>query len=455
MGWSGWSGTVPSNAAVASGSDGLSDYSGEDGGGERFVRLEETPREQAFRAELRSWLGETLPTLPPEPPFEDWAAKRAYDTGWQRRLFDAGYAGVSWPAAYGGRGATPSEELIFLEETERAGAPYVGCNFVSTLHAGPTIAAEGTPEQRARYLPPILRGDNVWCQGFPEPEAGSDLASLRTRAVRDGNHYVVTGQKIWTSHAQVADYCELLVRTDPDAPVATDSAPGSSSGTAGRNLQRKHRGITWMIMPMDSPGITVRPMRTLTGESEFSEMFLDEVRIPVENVVGAENDGWRVAMVTFSFERGTAFVSELLGSMRLLTDLVDIARKTSSAAGTGTAWDDAGIRRELTLAAAELDAQWALTKRNVSRAARHGSPGVGGSIFKLAYHETRERIGEVALQVLGRARLALDDPTGLSARHLDHVHQRLYALSLSIAAGTAQIQRNIVGERLLGLPKER
>jgi len=397
------------------------------------VRLKETLEEQAFRRELRAWLDDTLPTLPPEPPFEDWAAKRAYDTDWQRRLFEAGYAGISWPKEYGGRGATPSEELIFLEETEKAGAPYVGCNFVSTLHAGPTIAAEGTPEQRARYLPPILRGDNVWCQGFSEPEAGSDLASLRTRAVRDGGHYVVTGQKIWTSHAQVADYCELLARTDPDAP--------------------KHRGISWMVMPMDSPGITVRPMRTLTGESEFSEMFLDEVRIPVENVVGAENDGWRVAMVTFSFERGTAFVSELLGSMRLLTDLIEIAKKTP--VRSGTAWDDAGIRRDLTLVAAELDAQWALTKRNVARAARHGSPGVGGSVFKLAYHETRERMGEVAYQVLGRARLALDDPTGLSARHLDHVHQRLYALSLGIAAGTAQIQRNIVGERLLGLPKER
>ncbi len=397
------------------------------------MRLRETPEEQAFRRDLRSWLDETLPTLPPEPPFEDWTAKRAYDTGWQRRLHDAGYAGISWPKEYGGRGATPSEELIFLEESEKAGAPYVGCNFVSTLHAGPTIAAEGTPEQRARYLPPILRGDNVWCQGFSEPEAGSDLASLRTRAIRDGDHYVVTGQKIWTSHAQVADFCELLVRTDPEAP--------------------KHRGITWMVMPMDSPGITVRPMRTLTGESEFSEMFLDEVRIPVDNVVGAENDGWRVAMVTFSFERGTAFVSELLGSMRLLTDLVEIARKTPL--HQGTAWDDAGIRRDLTLVAAELDAQWALTKRNVARAARHGSPGVGGSVFKLAYHETRERMGEVAFQILGRARLALDDPTGLSARHLDHVQQRLYALSLSIAAGTAQIQRNIVGERLLGLPKER
>lgn len=392
------------------------------------MRLEDTPEEREFRAELRAWLDATLPTLPPEPAFEDWPAKRAYDTGWQRRLYDAGYAGISWPREYGGRGATPSEELIFLEETERAGAPYVGCNFVSTLHAGPTIAAEGTPEQRARYLPPILRGDDVWCQGFSEPEAGSDLASLRTRAVREGDHYTVTGQKIWTSHAQVADYCELLARTDPDAP--------------------QHRGITWMVMPMDSAGITVRPLRTLTGESEFSEMFLDEVRIPVANVVGAENDGWRVAMVTFAFERGTAFVSELLGSMRLLADLVEIAR-------TSGQWDDAAVRGELAVVAAELGAQWALTKRNVSRAARHGTPGVGGSVFKLAYHETRTRMGEVALRLLGRARLALDDPTGRSARRLDHVEQTLYALSLSIAAGTAQIQRNIVGERLLGLPKER
>jgi alkylation response protein AidB-like acyl-CoA dehydrogenase len=397
------------------------------------VRLQETPDERRFRQELRDWLDATLPTLPPEPPFEDWAAKRDYDTGWQRRLYDAGYAGISWPTEYGGRGATPSEELIFLEETERAGAPYVGCNFVATLHAGPTIAAEGTPEQRARYLPPILRGEHVWCQGFSEPGSGSDLASLRTRAVRDDDHYVVTGQKIWTSHAQVADYCELLVRTDPDAP--------------------KHRGITWIVMPMDSPGIEVRPMRTLTGESEFSEMFLDEVRIPAGNVVGAENDGWRVAMVTFGFERGTAFVSELLGSMRLLADLVDIARKTPQ--GGATAWDDAAVRSELTTIAADLDAQWALTKRNVSRAARHGNAGVGGSVFKLAYHETRERMGQAALRLLGRARLAFDDPTGLSPRHLDHVEQTLYALSLSIAAGTAQIQRNIVGERLLGLPKER
>jgi alkylation response protein AidB-like acyl-CoA dehydrogenase len=272
----------------------------------------------------------------------------------------------------------------------------------------------------------------VWCQGFSEPEAGSDLASLRTRAVLDGDEYVVTGQKIWTSHAHVADYCELLVRTDPDVP--------------------KHKGITWLIVPMDSPGIDIRPMCTLTGVSEFAEMFLDEVRIPVANRVGGEGDGWRVAMVTFSFERGTAFVSELLGSMQLVADLATIARKVERRGG-GTAWSDESIRRELAVVAAELDALYALTRRNVTRASRPGGAGHGGSVFKLAYHGTRERMGEVALRLLDRAGLAMGDPLDLSS--LDHVEQSLYALSLSIAAGTAQIQRNIVGERALGLPKER
>jgi alkylation response protein AidB-like acyl-CoA dehydrogenase len=373
-------------------------------------------------------LADALPALPAKPPTDDWPARREHDMAWQRQLFDAGYAGISWPAQHGGRGASPTEELIFLEEAERAGAPYVGCGFVGNLHAGPTIAAEGTDQQRARYLPAILKGDAAWCQGFSEPDAGSDLASLRTRAVRDGDDYVVTGHKIWTSHAQVADHCELLVRTDPNAP--------------------KHKGITWLVMDMDTSGIELQPLETLLGVGEFNEMFLDEVRVPVENRVGEENDGWRVAMVTFSFERGTAFVSELLASMRLVDDLQDIAKAND-------AWSDRSVRRGLARVRAELDAQWALTKRNVTKAQRGGAVGVGGSVFKLAYHETRVRLSDLAIRVLGRASLALDDPLGLSPRGLDHVEEHLYALSLSIAAGTEQIQRNIVSERLLGLPKER
>jgi alkylation response protein AidB-like acyl-CoA dehydrogenase len=394
------------------------------------VDLRYSEGEERFRAELRAWLADATPTLPPAPEPDDWAGRRAYDTAWQRRLFEAGYAGIDWPSEVGGRGATPTEHLIFLEETEAAGAPYVGVNFVGSLHAGPTLVAEGTPEQRARYLPPILRGEEVWCQGFSEPGAGSDLASLQTRAVHDGDHYVVNGQKIWTSFAQVADFCELLVRTDPDAP--------------------KHQGISWLILPMDTPGIEVRPLRTIAGSSEFSEVFLSDVRVPVENRVGEENDGWRVAMVTFSFERGTAFVGELAQTVRLVQGLAEVAKRIPR--GGGSAWDDPGIRRELGHLAADADALWALTKRNVTQAQATGTPGIGVSVSKLHYSEVRHRLGDLALRILGRAGLSLDDIGDI--RGGEHVRGWFYAMSISIAAGTSQIQRNIVAERILGLPKE-
>jgi alkylation response protein AidB-like acyl-CoA dehydrogenase len=398
------------------------------------VDLRYSDADEAFRSELRAWLAKTVPTLPPEPSPDDWPGRRAYDTHWQRLLFDAGYAGIDWPAEFGGRGASPSEHLVFLEETERAHAPYVGVNFVGLLHAGPTLVVEASDEQRAQHLPAILRGQEVWCQGFSEPGAGSDLASLRTRALRDGDDYVITGQKIWTSHAEVADFCEILVRTDPEAP--------------------KHRGITWLIMPMHLPGIEVRPLRTIAGTTEFAEMFLDEVRVPVANRVGAENDGWRVAMVTFSFERGTSLVSEFLQAAELLRPLAQIARRTTRR--SATAWEDAGIRREIGHLSAEFDALWALTKRNVSQAARTGAPGTGGSVFKLAYSEARQRLGDVAMRLLDRASLSLDDLDGMDGLESGlFVSERLRTISLTIAAGTSQIQRNIVGERVLGLPKER
>jgi alkylation response protein AidB-like acyl-CoA dehydrogenase len=395
------------------------------------VDLRYTDAEQAFRGELRSWLETTLPGLPPKPSPHDWPGRRAYDTHWQRLLFDAGYAGIDWPVEGGGSGSSPVEELIFKEELERARAPYVGVNFVGLLHAGPTIIAEGTPEQRRRFLPPILQGDEVWCQGFSEPDAGSDLASLRTRGVRDGDDYVVTGSKIWTSHAEVADYCELLVRTGAD-----DS---------------RHRGISWLILTMDTPGVEIRPLTTIAGSTEFAEIFLDEVRVPVANRVGEENDGWRVTMVTLSFERGTAFVGDLLEAIELLSSAVALAQRTG-------AWSDPGVRRQAGHLRAELDALWALTKRNVSQAARTGIPGVGGTFFKLAYSETRQRLGEFSLALLGRAGLAADDIEGLDLEGPlpaeTMVEDWIRGISLTIAAGTSQIQRNIVGERILGLPKE-
>lgn len=380
-----------------------------------------TEAEEEFRRRLGEWLAAVLPGLPPKPSPDDWPARRAYDTAWQRRLYDAGYAGLHWPADAGGQGATPTQHLIFLEETEKAGAPYVGANFVGLLHAGPTIAAEGTAEQRARWLPPVLRGDEIWCQGFSEPDAGSDLAALRTRAVRDGDDYVVSGQKIWTSHAEVADWCELLVRTDPQAP--------------------KHRGISWLAMPMDAPGITVRPLRTLAGSTEFAEVFLDEVRVPVRNRVGAENDGWRVTMVTLSFERGTAFVGEVVACRRTLEAVAAEARRNGR-------WDDPVLRRRLGRLNAEFRALWRLTQANVSESERTGGvPGVGGSVFKLRYSGVRQELYEAAAEVLGAGdAFDLDREWALD---------RLSSLSYTIAAGTSQIQRNIVAERILGLPKGR
>lgn len=377
------------------------------------MNLTYSAEDEEFRARLKDWLAAVLPGLPDRPDPSDWPGRRAYDTGWQRTLYDAGYADVHWDAS-------PTRRLIFLEETERAGAPYVGANFVGLLHAGPTIAAEGTPEQRARWLAPVLRGDEVWCQGFSEPDAGSDLASLRTRAVRDGDAYVVTGAKIWTSHAEVADWCELLVRTDPDAP--------------------RHRGITWLALPMDAPGVTVRPLRTLAGSAEFAEVFLDEVRVPLANRVGAENDGWRVTMVTLSYERGTAFVGEVVACRRVLTEIAAEARKNGS-------WDDPVIRRQLGGLYAEFGALWRLIQWNVSESERiGGAPGVGGSVFKLRYSHARQDLYEAAAAVLGPDALDLDRPWSL---------ERLSSLSYTIAAGTSQIQRNIVAERILGLPKGR
>jgi len=391
--------------------------------------LRYTAPEQAFRLELRQWLAATLGGVGEPPPHDDWPARRAYDLRWQQLLFEAGYAGVDWPAEGGGRGSSPVEQLIFKEECERAGAPYVGVNFVGLLHAGPTIIAEGTAAQKERYLPAILRGQEVWCQGFSEPDAGSDLASLRTKAVRDGDHYVVNGSKIWTSHAEVADYCELLVRTG----------------------EERNRGISWLIMPMDTPGIEIRPLRTIEGTTEFAQLFLNDVRIPVANRVGEENDGWRVTMVTLSFERGTGFVGELLECMRLLGELHDIGTRL------GLLPDDAGLQKRIGRLAAAFDALWALTKRNVSEAAQTGVPGIGGSVFKLSFSEHAQALGDLAMEMLDTAALTADPLTGPNGPigNAEQVHNWYKSINLTIAAGTSQVQRNIVAERILGLPRSR
>jgi alkylation response protein AidB-like acyl-CoA dehydrogenase len=385
--------------------------------------------DEAFRAELRDWLAREVPKHGEPPDENDWPGRRTYDCAWQRKLFEAGYAGINWPKEYGGRDASLSEQMVYYEEYARANAPYVGVNFVGLLHGGPTIMVEGTDAQREAHIPFIIRGEQTWCQGFSEPAAGSDLAGLKTRADRDGDHYVVSGHKIWTSFAQVADYCELLVRTDPDA--------------------KKHAGISWLIMPMDLPGIEIRPLPTIRGENDFSEVFLQEVRIPVENLVGKENDGWRVTNVTLRFERGTAFASEMVALQQQLASLKELAQKVTR--WEGRAWDDASLRREVGHMQAEIDSLWSMLKLSISQASNTGVPGVGASAVKLYFTELAQRLSELGARVLGRAGLVRAEGDG----HPDIPTEYLRTLNLTIAAGSSQIQRNIISERILGLPKDR
>jgi alkylation response protein AidB-like acyl-CoA dehydrogenase len=383
--------------------------------------------DEAFRAELRAWLQKEVPAHGPPPRPDDWPARRAYDTAWQRKLHDAGLAGLAWPAEFGGRGLPISQQLVYLEEYARADAPYIGVNFVGLMHAGPTLIAEGSDAQRSFHLPRILQGESVWCQGFSEPQAGSDLASLRTRASLRGDEYVVSGQKIWSTRAHVADYCELLVRTDADAP--------------------KHKGITWLILDMRQPGVKVRPMRTLDGESHFCEVFLDEARVPIANRVGAENDGWRIANVTLRFERGTAFAQHVIKLRSQLLRLASLAMSRRSAPGTG--WDE--LRLRIGRLYASIEALWRMTQMCVAEAERWGAPSPLGSAVKLRYSELSQEIAELAVRVVGRSIIGEEDFDGVRTSEL--AREYLWSLQTTIAAGTSQIQRNLIAQRILGMPK--
>jgi alkylation response protein AidB-like acyl-CoA dehydrogenase len=390
------------------------------------VDLDFSAEQRDFREEVRTWLAEHKPT---EPRPSDAAGIRAYDTQWQRTQYDGGWAGISWPKEYGGRGLSLLEQLIWYEEYGRAGLRSLDSTFVGLNHAGPTLIQCATPEQKAAHLLPILRGDVLWCQGFSEPEAGSDLASLRTRAVIDGEDLVVSGQKIWTSSAFVADWQELLVRTDPSAA--------------------KHHGITWAICDMRSPGIDVRPIRSMDGESEFCEVFYDEVRIPLGNVVGELNDGWRVAMSTLSFERGTAFTASQVRLASTVEHLIDLAAQRPGPLGRGTALTDESLAVRLATARAEVAALRAMTYAVISRGVRSDRPGPEGSIVKLYFSEVEKRVARLSMDVLGPDSLYFVSKWLSGGWTGDYL--RSYASS--IGGGTSEIQRNIIGERVLGLPR--
>jgi alkylation response protein AidB-like acyl-CoA dehydrogenase len=378
------------------------------------VDLTPTPQEQAFRDELRGWLAANHPGPEPEGDIAGFEFRRA----WQRRLHDDDWAGISWPKEYGGRGATLVEQAIYNEELARAQAPSTA-NVLGLAMGGPTVIAHGTEEQKRRYLEPILSADEIWCQGFSEPEAGSDLASLKTRAVRDGDEWVVTGQKVWTTLAHHAKWCMLVARTDPDAP--------------------RHKGLTYFLMDMEQDAVQVRPLRQITGEAEFNELFIEEARIPDENIVGGEGNGWAVAITTLMHERATLAFGLQIRVKITLGELLAEARESGAA-------EDPVIRDRLAQLYIESEVLRLNALRGLSAIMRTGVPGPEGSLGKWQWAEVNQALTELAVELRG-GRAVLDDDRW--------TYRFLRARANSIEGGTTEILKNIVAERVLGLPRMR
>jgi alkylation response protein AidB-like acyl-CoA dehydrogenase len=372
-------------------------------------------REIAFRDELRAWFADNPPGDEPE---HDEDAHYAWRRDFQRRLADGGWAAVHWPREYGGRGATLTESAIFFEELGRAGAP-LPANVLGLLLAGPTIMAWGTPEQKERHLAPILTAEEIWCQGFSEPDAGSDLASLKTRAVKEGDEWVVTGQKVWTSGAQYSKWCMLVARTDTEAP--------------------KHKGLTYFLMDMEQEGVQVVPLRQITGEPEFNELFIDGARIPDGNVLGGEGNGWKVALTTLMNERaGLAFFLQV--RLRQLLD-----RVIDEAAARGKL-DDPVVADKLGGLHLKAEILRLTAYRGLTAIEKYGQPGPEGSLTKWMWSETNQQLTQFAADLLG--------PEALKAGQ-SWSYELLRARGNSIEGGTTEVLKNIVAERVLGLPKAR
>ncbi|MFN2376434.1 MAG: acyl-CoA dehydrogenase family protein [Candidatus Binatia bacterium] len=391
-----------------------------------------TPEQERFRGELRAW----LEARKAEGAFGDHQHRSLDEVvsagrRWQAALYEGGYCGIHWPKEYGGRSAGLLEQIIFQEELARAGSPQL-INLLALSMVGPVIIAHGTEEQKKRYLKPILTAEEIWCQGYSEPGAGSDLAALSTRAVLDGDAYVVSGQKVWTSYAQYADFCILLARTNPDVP--------------------KHKGITMFIMDMRVPGVEVRPLRQMNGDSEFNEVYLEDARVPRENIVGKEGQGWDMAVALLMHERATLTFQRQLQSRVALKDLIRFAGE----------WDTLGrppmqdpIRRQrIAQAYIDSEAMRLTALRHLTRQLRGGHPGPEGSMEKLFWSEMYQRMLMDGVDMLGPyGNLAPgDERAPLQGRW---PHLMLYSRGRTIAAGTSEIQRGIIAQRVLGMPKDR
>jgi alkylation response protein AidB-like acyl-CoA dehydrogenase len=393
------------------------------------VDFRDTPEEAEFRAGLRTWLAENLPA--------DWATRDphpgrwddSFIRDWSRKLYAAGYVGLTWPKDYGGQGKPHSFQGIYLEETAKAGAPgHIGV--IGLGMAGPTIAAWGSDEQKKRYLANILSAEEIWCQGFSEPGAGSDLASARTRAVLDGDHWVVNGQKVWSSWAHIADWCILVVRTDPEA--------------------HRHQGLSYLLVDMKSPGVEVRPLRQITGDPEFNEIYFTDVRVPVESMLGKPGDGWQVAMTTLLHERGTLGFS-LTAQLEQFVNRLVVMAKQPGPDGRRAA-DDPIVRDKIARHWVELEALRYTNYRSITSLIKSGVPGPEGSIAKLHWSEVNQRLTKLALEILG-PQAQLDDEGALWGGYWQY--WQLRSRGNTIEAGTSEILRNIVAERVVGLPKSR
>jgi alkylation response protein AidB-like acyl-CoA dehydrogenase len=386
------------------------------------VDFRDTPEEAAFRAEVRGWLEANLPD---ELRGHRGGAARFEGEElreWSRKLGEAGYAGLSWPKEYGGGGAPYTHQAIFLEEMARAEAPpHVGV--IGLGMAGPTIMAHGTEEQKQRHLAKILSAGEIWCQGFSEPGAGSDLSAVRTSARRDGDRFVVDGQKVWSSFAHIADFCILLTRSDPDS--------------------ERHAGLTYMIVDMHAPGVEVRPLRQITGESEFNEIFFTGVQVPAENVLGEIGGGWQVAMTTLLHERGTLGFALQAALEQSVRKLIALAKERGA-----TPLQRDRIAREWI----ELQALRLTNLRSLTALVKTGIPGPEGSIAKLQWSEANQRLTKLALELLGPRSQLLEEDAPFDGWWQ---HQQLRSRGNTIEAGTSEILRNIVAERVLGLPRSR
>ncbi|HZP42732.1 MAG TPA: acyl-CoA dehydrogenase family protein [Candidatus Binatia bacterium] len=387
--------------------------------------------EARFQRAVHDWLVSNLPPGWGTPAYrtpEDPAAKVAFARAWQRKLHEGGWAGLAWPREYGGRGASPLEQFLFAEEYTRVGAPPMIDIGVGPGLVGPTLIHHGTEAQKRRFLPKILTGEEVWCQGFSEPNAGSDLASCRTRAELRGDAFHVTGQKIWTSYARFADWCILVARTDAHAP--------------------KHKGLTFLLVDMKSPGITIRPLVEMTGVAWFNEVFFDDVVVPREHMVGALNDGWTIAITTLAHERaGSAPHARLAAELRDVLDLARRAVRDGIPVRRDPRW-----RQRIAAIVVENEILRLLAYKQVSEIMRTGQPGPEGSCLKLVWSELDMRMKALAIEMEGPY-AALERG---AARAIDGgrwQYEYLWSRAASIYAGTSEVQRNIIAQRVLGLPR--